>query len=88
MNKTTEEFINAAFSEISKKTGVSTSRMFVVWYAKELQNHKALVSFKGQAEDPSIGDYIEVTYNGDKKETYYDYYYKKINVKVTDNENS
>ncbi len=45
--------------------------VFVVWYCKTLQNHKALLSttlFDGM--------YYEITYNGDKKEAYFDAYKK------------
>lgn len=45
--------------------------VFVVWYSKTLQNHKALLSttlFDGM--------YYELTYNGDKKEIYFDAYKK------------
>lgn len=44
---------------------------FVVWFAKTLQNWKALVS----TELPD-GMYYEVTYNGDKEEAYVDSYKK------------
>ena len=53
-----------------KKKGV-----FVVWYAKTLQNHKALLGTT--LEDDNR--YFEATYNGDKKELYLDVYYKKDN---------
>lgn len=46
--------------------------VFVVWFSKTLQNWKALVS----ASYPKA-PYIELTYNGDKMETYADVY-KKI----------
>ena len=45
--------------------------MFVVWQCKTLQNNKALLSttlFDGM--------YYELTYNGDKKELYFDAYKK------------
>ncbi len=45
--------------------------VFVVWNCKTLQNNKALLSttlFDGM--------YYEVTYNGDKKEIYFDAYKK------------
>ena len=47
---------------------------FVVWFSKTLQNWKALVStVRGNS-------YFELTYNGDKKELYLDYYMKQDNV--------
>lgn len=45
--------------------------VFVVWFAKTLQNWKCLVS-----TTVSDGMYYEVTYNGDKNETYVDVYKK------------
>lgn len=53
--------------------------MYVVWFCKTLQNYKALVS------GPSIDEYVEVTYNGDRDETYVDVYYKTKNVCIKDN---
>lgn len=51
--------------------------IFVVWSCKTLQNKKALLSatFKG-------APYFEVTYNGDKDETYVDVYKKEKNYVV------
>ena len=51
--------------------------VFVVWYCKTLQNHKALLS-----TPVSDGMYYEITYNGDKNELYFDAYKKWKNVKV------
>ena len=53
--------------------------VYVVWFSKTLQNWKALVS-----TNVSDGMYYEVTYNGDKKETYVDVYKKWDNVRVPD----
>ena len=49
--------------------------VFVVWYCKSLQNHKALLS-----TPVSDGMYYELTYNGDKNELYFDAYKKWENV--------
>lgn len=53
--------------------------LFVVWYSKTLQNWKAMVC-------TTIEDrmYYEVTYNGDKRETYLDAYVKTANVCIPD----
>jgi hypothetical protein len=53
--------------------------VYVVWFNKQLQNWKALVS-------TTLPDqkYYEVTYNGDKKETYIDIYLKVKNVVAPD----
>lgn len=53
--------------------------MYIVWFCKTLQNWKALVSGSG------IDEYIEVTHNGDRDETYVDVYYKTKNVCIKDN---
>lgn len=45
--------------------------VFVVWFAKNLQNWKCLVS-----TTVPDGMYYEVTHNGDKNETYVDVYKK------------
>ena len=45
--------------------------VFVVWFAKPLQNWKCLVS-----TTVPDGIYYEVTHNGDKNETYVDVYKK------------
>ena len=45
--------------------------VYVVWYAKTLQNHKALL---GTTLDD--GMYYELTYNGNKQELYFDAYKK------------
>lgn len=49
--------------------------VFVVWYTKTLQNHKALLGTT--AEDDN--HYYEATYNGDKGELYLDVYNKQEN---------
>lgn len=60
---------------------LTESEVFVVWFSKTLQNWKALVS-----TTISDGMYYEVTYNGDKKETYLDAYKKWENVCIKDEE--
>lgn len=60
---------------------LSINKVYVVWFSKVLQNWKALVS-----TTLPDGMYYEVTYNGDKKETYIDAYKKFDNVAVPDKE--
>ena len=55
--------------------------VFIVWFSKTLQYWKALVS-----TTVSDGMYYEVTYNGDKKETYLDAYKKWENKRIPDEE--
>lgn len=59
-----------------KVDGISTDDIFVVWYAKTLQNHKALLGTR------FANYYFECTYNGDKEEMYVDVYDKVQNVCV------
>lgn len=74
-----EKFINICKEEVRKYTEEHLDKsdimpnfeVFVVWCCKTLQNNKALLSttlFDGM--------YYELTYNGDKKELYFDAYKK------------
>lgn len=67
--------------EITDNKKLKESEVFIVWFSKTLQNWKALIS-----TTISDGMYYEVTYNGDKKETYLDSYMKWENVCVKDKE--
>lgn len=58
---------------------LTDSDVFIVWFSKTLQNWKALVS-----TTVSDGMYYEVTYNGDKRETYLDAYKKWENKHIPD----
>lgn len=60
---------------------LSVDKVYVVWFAKTLQNWKALIS-----TTVPDGMYYEVTYNGDTKEAYIDVYKKFDNVAVPDGE--
>ncbi len=53
--------------------------VYIVWFSKTLQNWKALVS-----TTLPDGMYYEVTYSGDKRETYLDAYKKFDNVAIPD----
>lgn len=69
------------YVEITGNKKLKESEVFIVWFSKTLQNWKALIS-----TTISDGMYYEVTYNGDKKETYLDAYKKWENVCVKDEE--
>jgi hypothetical protein len=56
---------------------INPEDVYVVWYAKTLQNAKALLS-----TPLPDGMYYEVTLNGDKNEIYFDAYKKFHNMKV------
>ena len=74
-----KQFIKQAKREVKQflntlDTTVDDNDIFVVWYAKTLQNHKALLS------STISNHYFECTYNGDKKEMYVDVYTKKTQI--------
>lgn len=80
-----KEFLNLCRSKVVKYTNehldktdkkeINENDVFVVWCCKTLQNNKALLSttlFDGM--------YYELTYNGDRKELYFDAYKKWENI--------
>lgn len=74
-----KQFIKQAKEEIKEFLNALTltvddNDIFVVWYAKTLQNHKALLS------STVSNHYFECTYNGDKQEMYVDVYTKKTQI--------
>jgi hypothetical protein len=86
-----QEFITKAKEHIASVSSVAFVDMFVVWQSKILQNNKALISWRNDFSwhsDPDIlqgvhvVDYVEVTYNGDKEEFYFDWYEKALNEAV------
>lgn len=78
---TNQEFINKCKQRVSdyldqlvgKETACKPENVFVVWYAKTLQNHKALLGTL------FANYYFECTFNGDKEEMYMDVYNKLDN---------
>lgn len=66
-------------NNITNNFTLGLSDVYVVWFSKTLQNWKALVS-----TNAFDGMYYEVTYNGDKKETYLDVYKKWENLVIPD----
>lgn len=73
------EKYNRDLADLSTGDLITTDEIFVVWFSKVLQNWKALVS-----TDRSDGRYYELTYNGDKEETYVDVYFKTHNEVIWD----
>ena len=57
---------------------ITEEDVFVVWYCKTLQNHKAILATNIK-EDSSL---YEITYNGILSEFYIDRYYKMSNVAI------
>ena len=74
-----DEFLKIAVEEVRRYTDEHLEYpqdfdIYVVWCCKTLQNNKALLS-----TTLSDGMYFECTYNGDKKELYFDAYQKLEN---------
>ena len=69
------EYYNQKKDKTDTAPVMTVNDVFVVWYSKSLQNHKALLS-----TPVSDGMYYELTYNGDKKELYFDAYKKWENI--------
>lgn len=74
------QYFNARV-DVTDGKQIAMENVFVVWFSKTLQNWKALVS-----TTVSDGMYYEVTYNGDRRETYLDAYKKRENVLIRDQE--
>ena len=81
-----QEFLNICKTKVAEYSNVrrdktdvtpelTTEDVYVVWYCKILQIHKALVS----TPIPD-GMYYEITYNGDRNELYFDAYKKWENI--------
>lgn len=87
MNELQEKAIDVARTVLFNKFKYNANKlalmdMYVVWFCKTLQNWKALVS------GVNVNQYIEVTYNGDKEETYIDVYNEAFNTCMKDNAES
>ena len=67
--------------DVTEKKKITKNDVYVVWFCKTLQNHKALLS-----TTVSDGMYYEVTFNGDKDEYYLDAYKKWENVSISNKE--
>lgn len=68
---------------LRKEYGVTVDNVIAVWFSKEIQNAKGLFIIDSNA----LKDfYYEVTYNGDKNETYIDRYLKIEHSVVSDSE--
>lgn len=81
INKCREEVRKYTKEHLDKSDAMPDFDVYVVWLCKTLQNHKALLS-----TSLSDGMYYELTYNGDKKELYFDAYKKFENkcIKIED----
>ena len=65
------------YYESELKISIGKDEIYIVWIVKALQNNKALISTSKKDTR-----YFEITFNGDKKETYIDCYTKEKNICV------
>lgn len=65
-------------NDTTNEISITKDDVFLTWYAKELQNQKAML-----ATNQPDGTYFEVTWNGDKGEAYLDVYKKWENRVIT-----
>lgn len=72
------DYFNARVEKTDNKT-ITIDDVYVVWFCKTLQNWKCLLS-----TTVSDGMYYELTYNGDKKQLYFDAYKKWENLCLID----
>lgn len=77
--KAIEIVTNYIIEHLDKTDSVQNFEVYTVWKCKALQNWKYLLS--STLRD---GMYYELTYNGDKKEWYFDAYKKFENKVVKD----
>ena len=74
--ETVRDYTNKHFDKTDNKE-ITIDDVYIVWSCKTLQNWKALVS----TTVPDL-KYYEITYNGDKNETYIDVYVKLENFTI------
>lgn len=72
------QYINGRITD-TEIPEITLKEIYVVWFCKTLQNWKALIT-----TNIPDGMFFEVTYDGDKKETYLDAYVKYHNIAVAD----
>lgn len=73
------DYLKPRLEKTDEHVNFHPSEVYCVWFTKVLQNWKAMVS-----TTLPDGMYYEVTYNGDKRETYIDAYKRFDNVCVPD----
>lgn len=70
-----KRMIQRYYTELFGGNTVSSDEIFLVWYCKTLQNHKALLGIIGQYDE-----YFEAIYDGDNNKVYLDVYKKDKNI--------
>lgn len=81
--KAVSDYFNSKIDNTDSEKIISPSDIYIVWYCKSLQNHKALVS-----TNVADGMYYELTFNGNTNELYLDAYKKWENICLNVNFNS
>lgn len=74
-----EQYLEKAKGLVAIAASINAEDLYIVWFAKTLQNWKALIS-----TDVESGLYFEVTHNGNKAESYIDSYRKISNISISD----
>jgi hypothetical protein len=72
---TAKKLVRRVVNEMHDMGPLPEYELYVVWFCKTLQNWKALLT-----TTMADGMYFEVTFNGDKNETYVDAYKKQENI--------
>lgn len=81
---TQEDFERYAKHKISEYLVIKPYEVYMVWFNYTLGNMKALFSFDSKKAYPTsnpsakLPEYVEVTYNSEKHEFYFDWYTKKL----------
>lgn len=81
---TQEDFESYAKHKISEYLVIKPHEVYMVWFNYTLGNMKGLFSFDSKKAYPTrnpnakLPDYVEVTYNSEKHEVYFDWYTKEL----------
>lgn len=81
---TQEDFEGYAKHRISEYLELEPKDVYMVWFNYTLGNAKGMFSFDSKKAYPTrnpnanLPDYVEVTYNSEKHEFYFDWYTKKF----------
>jgi hypothetical protein len=74
-------YLKRVLDKSDKPVRLGPNDVYVIWWSKTLQNWKALIS-----TNLPDGRYYEVTYDGDREQTFLDVYVKIDNVMIPDEE--
>lgn len=80
---TQEDFEGYAKHKISEHLEIESYEVYMVWFNYTLGNIKGLFSFDSKKAYPmsnpnsKLPDYVEVTYNSERHEFYFDWYTKE-----------